>query len=183
MEERMRKILDELGHDTDSEGLKETPFRVIKHFKEAYKSITKEDIKEFKKTLTTFTAPKDQGIIILKDIDFYGNCQHHAIPFYGKVHIGYLPKKKILGISKLARIVDFHSKTLQIQEQFTKDVINTIVEVINPKGVGIVVESAHLCMRARGVEKQNAIMLTSEMIGCFRTSSAIKDEFLRLIGK
>lgn len=183
MEERMRTILEELGHDTDSEGLKETPFRVIKHFKEAYKSITKGDIEEFKKCLTTFTAPKDQGIIILKDIDFYSWCQHHAIPFYGKVHIGYLPKKKILGISKLARIVDFHSKTLQIQEQFTKDIINTINEVIHPKGLGIMVESVHLCMRARGVEKQNSTMITSEVLGCFRTSPAVKDEFLRLIGK
>ena len=183
MEKRIKAILEELGHDTDSEGLKETPFRVIKHFKEVYKYISEEDKKEFLKTLTTFTAPKDQGIIILKDIDFYSWCQHHAIPFYGKVHIGYLPKKKILGISKLARIVDFHSKTLQIQEQFTKDIANTIIKAISPKGLGIVVEGIHLCLRARGVEKQNAIMGTSEMMGCFRTSPAVKDEFLRLIGK
>ena len=183
MEERIKSILRELGHDTDTEGLKNTPQRIKKYFIKAFKYITNGDREELTKQLTIFTAPEDSGIIVLKDIEFYSTCLHHAIPFYGKVHIGYLPKDKILGISKLARIVDFHAETLQIQEQFTKDIANTIIDTIHPQGVGIVMEGIHLCLRARGVEKQNAIMVTSEMMGVFRTNPAIKDEFLRLIGK
>jgi GTP cyclohydrolase IA len=183
VEKRIKEILEYLGHDTNREGLKNTPQRIIKYFTHAFKQITDKDKQKFLKGLTTFTAPKDSGIVILKDIDFYSTCEHHGLPFYGKVHIGYLPSNKILGISKLARIVDFHAKTLQIQEQFTKDIASTLIKSVNPLGLGIVMEGIHLCMRSRGVEKQNSIMITSEVMGVFRTNSAIRDEFLRLIGK
>jgi GTP cyclohydrolase IA len=183
MEEIMRKILDELGHNTNSEELKDTPKRVIKYFKDAVSWINPEEKEDLIKSLTTFTAPEDCGIVILKDIDFYSTCAHHVLPFYGVAHIGYLPDVSIVGISKLARIVDFHAKTLQIQEKFTKDIANSIIDAIHPKGVAVVVEGIHLCMRARGVGKQNSIMLTSEMLGVFRESPSARDEFLRLIGK
>ena len=182
LEEKFREILKELGHDTDTEGLIDTPKRVITYFKDRYKRITEEDRVNFIKSLTTFSN-EGSGMIILKDIDFYSNCLHHGIIFYGKAHIGYIPKDRIFGISKLARIVDFHAKTLQIQENFTKDIIETIVHAIEPIGCGIVVEAVHLCMRARGVEKQNTVMITSEMWGNFMDSAKVRDEFLRLIGK
>ena len=183
MEKRIKTIIEDLGHDVNTEGLIDTPQRITKHFKGFLKCITDKDRQEFMKTLTTFKATPDTGLIILKDIDFYSTCMHHALVFYGKVHIGYLPNKKIFGISKLARIVDFHSKTLHIQEELTKEITNTIVKAIKPFGVATIIEGIHLCMRARGVEKQNATMVTAQMYGRFRTSQNLRNEFLRLIGK
>lgn len=177
MIEILRKQLEYIGEDPDREGLIDTPRRIIKMWKEIYAgySMKVEDI------LTTFSADGYDQIILLKDIEFYSMCEHHNIPFYGKVHVAYLPGEKIVGISKLARLVDMYSKRMQIQERIGEQVTDALMKYLQPKGAACIIEASHLCMKMRGVEKQNSIMITSSMKGEFLNNESLKQELLNLI--
>ena len=124
---------------------------------------------------------KYDEMVIVKDIDFYSLCEHHLLPFYGKCHVGYTPNGRIVGLSKIPRIVEVFARRLQVQERMTTDIANVLMDCLNPEGVGVVVEAQHLCMMMRGVEKQNAIMTSSAMLGSFRENQATRDEFMHLI--
>lgn len=179
VEQNIKTILKELVGNTDDEHLIETPKRVSKFLIEA----THSHRNKLNDLVATFSNPSYDEIIILKNISFFSICSHHLLSFSGVVHVGYLPRKYIIGISKLARIVDFHSKKLQVQEKFTKEIVNTIDSILKPKGVACVVEAEHLCLRCRGVKQINSVMITSAMTGIFRKSMGAREEFLRLIGK
>jgi GTP cyclohydrolase I len=175
----IKDILLYLGEDPDREGLKKTPERVLKSWENLFGGykMSSEKILE--------TRFKDVGdydeLVILDNIEFYSFCEHHMLPFFGKVHIGYLPDKEVLGISKLARLVDVHAKRLQTQEIMTSSIANDINDFLKPRGVGVIAEASHLCIRARGVGKQNSIMRTSKMLGAFRYEEPLRKEFLQLI--
>jgi GTP cyclohydrolase I len=167
-----------MGEDPDREGLIDTPERVSRSMlflTRGYRQNLKDVVND-----ALFEAESDD-MVIVKDIEFYSLCEHHMLPFFGKCHIGYIPQKKILGVSKLARIVDMFARRLQLQERLTKQVSEAIMETVDAEGVGVVMEGKHLCMVMRGVEKQNSIMTTSSMIGSFRKEAATRNEFLRLI--
>ena len=178
MEKLVRKILEEIGEDPDREGLQRTPHRVAK----AYEYLTR----GYDQNLDTVVnnalfEVEENNMIIVKDIEIYSLCEHHMLPFFGKCHIGYIPNGKVLGVSKLARVTDMFARRLQIQERLTTQIAESIMDVVTPKGVGVVVEAQHLCMMMRGVEKQNSNMISSAMLGSFRESLATREEFLRLI--
>ena len=132
--------------------------------------------------LTTFPADGYDQIILLKDIEFYSMCEHHNVPFYGKAHVAYLPGEKIVGISKLARLVDMYSKRMQIQERIGEQVTDALMKYLQPRGAACIIEASHLCMKMRGVEKQNSVMVTSSMKGAFLYNESLKQELLNLIG-
>jgi len=178
METKLKKILKYIGDNPEREGLKDTPTRMIKSWKELFSGYGQDP----KTILTTFDSDGYDEIILLRDIELYSTCEHHMLPFIGKIHIGYIPDMKVIGISKLARVAEIYSRRLQIQERLTKQVADTLMEILKPKGVGVIVEAQHLCMRMRGVNKQNSTMVTSTMLGNFR-DNAIKSEFLKLINK
>ncbi len=177
IEKAITEVLEEIGENTDREGLKDTPKRVAKAYDKIFGgyNMKPEDI------MTVFDGEDYDEMIICKDIDFYSTCEHHMQPFFGKVSIGYIPDKKIVGISKLPRIVEIFSRRLQNQERLTMQIAKTINKLIKPKGVGVVMEGKHLCMMARGVEKQNAKMTTSSCTGIFRSDRGTRNEFLRLL--
>mgnify|MGYP000169499272 CR=1 FL=1 len=175
----IRELLKELGEDPEREGLRETPERVEKSLRYLTKGY-KEDPKEI--LGRTFEVKGYDEMIVVKDIDFFSLCEHHLLPFFGKVHIGYIPKDKVVGISKIARLVEVFSRRLQIQERLTTEIAETLMEHINPLGVGVVCEAVHLCMMMRGVEKQNSVIQTSAMLGVFRKRAETRHEFLTLIG-
>jgi GTP cyclohydrolase I len=178
MEDAIRKILIEIGEDPEREGLIDTPSRVKKSFEfltRGYRQNEDEVIN------SAFFTEECEDMIIVKDIEFYSLCEHHLLPFFGKCHIGYIPNGKIFGVSKLARIVDMFARRLQLQERLTKQVADTILNTINPEGVGVVMEAQHMCMVMRGVEKQNSKMVTSAMLGSFRDDNSTRSEFLNLI--
>lgn len=173
-------LLRSLGEDPLREGLKDTPQRVDKMWYElgaGYQQKPKEILK------ATFAPEEYDEMIVLSDIEFFSTCEHHMLPFYGKVHFGYLPDKRIVGISKLARLVDCFAQRLQIQERMTMQIGKAFEEVVKPKGVGVVVEATHLCMMLRGVKKRNPVMKTSYLTGPFRNKPEARSEFTRLIGK
>ena len=178
MLQSIRDIISEIGDDPHREGLLDTPERVVKSWDELYSGYkqTPNDIMK-----RTFDSDGYDQLIILKDIEFYSTCEHHMLPFFGKVHIGYLPNKRVIGISKLARLVECFSRRLQIQERFTKQIADAINDTLKPNGVAVLVEAQHLCMVSRGVNKQNSIMVTSELIGCIRNIPEARDEFLKLV--
>ena len=167
-----------IGEDPTREGLVNTPNRMA----EAYKFLTRGYNQNVDDVINDayFTA-EDNHMIIVKDIEIYSLCEHHMLPFIGKCHIGYIPKKKVLGVSKLARVVDMFSRRMQIQERLTEQIARTIMDKLDPVGVGVVIEAQHLCMMMRGVEKQNSKMITSAMHGTFRKDMATRSEFLQLI--
>jgi len=177
-EELVREMLVRLGEDPDREGLTRTPERV----KKAYDYLTrgyKEDPEALlRKAL--FTVTYDE-MVIVKDIEMFSLCEHHMLPFFGKVHIAYIPNGKVIGLSKLPRLVEIFSRRLQIQERLTTQIAEMIQKTIEPQGVGVVIEARHLCMMMRGVEKQHSAAVTSSMLGCFREEQETRTEFLSLI--
>ncbi|MBO5762240.1 MAG: GTP cyclohydrolase I FolE [Lentisphaeria bacterium] len=178
MEDLIRQMLVELGEDPEREGLLKTPERVEKSLRfltRGYHQTLEEVVHG-----ALFQAESDD-MIIVRDIEFCSMCEHHMLPFFGKCHVGYIPKKQILGVSKVARIVDMFARRLQIQERLTRQVAAAIMDVVDAEGVGVVIEAQHLCMQMRGVEKQHSVMTTSSMRGSFRKSLATRNEFTRLI--
>lgn len=171
------QILTELGEDADRDGLQETPVRVAK----ALQALTRGYHQDPKAVLRAATFEDDYSqMVIVKDIEFYSLCEHHMLPFFGKVHIAYIPNGHITGLSKLARIVDIFSRRLQVQERLTRQIKDCIEEALHPLGVMVVIEARHLCMQMRGVQKQNAITTTSDFCGAFERQST-RSEFLELI--
>lgn len=178
VEEDVHSILNEIGEDSKREGLIKTPERVAK----AYQFLTSGYSKDVKSVLNNAIFEEDYDeMVIVKDIDFFSMCEHHLLPFYGKVHVAYIPKGKIVGLSKIPRIVEIFARRLQVQERMTQEIANTINEYLSPAGVGVVAEAYHMCMMMRGVEKQNSYTLTSAMIGDFKLDSRTRGEFLDLI--
>ncbi|SRR5579883_1653995 len=180
MQEYFRKIIEALGEDPDREGLRETPRRAAKtlaFLTQGYHQSADQIING-----ALFDSDNDE-MIVVKNIELYSLCEHHLLPFIGKCHIAYLPQGKIIGLSKIARLVDMHARRLQVQENLTKEVAQTVLQATNAKGVGVIIEAQHLCMMMRGVEKQNSIMATSVMLGRLRTDARSRAEFLSLIQK
>jgi GTP cyclohydrolase I len=180
MQQWIRDILIHVGEIPDREGLVETPGRVAKvyeHILGGYK-FDPEDI--LRKAIFTEHV---NHMVIVRDIEIYSLCEHHMLPFFGKVHIGYISTNKVYGVSKLARAADALARRLQVQERLTQQIASAIIAPIAADGVGVVVEAKHMCMMMRGVEKQNSMMTTSAMLGCFRNDAKTRAEFLRLIGK
>ena len=179
IEKLVKEILIEIGEDPNREGLIDTPKRVAKSYEFIFQGYTQNT--DYIINNARFTGEHDD-MILVKDIEMYSMCEHHMLPFFGKCHVGYIPKSgKVLGVSKIARIVDLYSRRLQIQENLTKEIAQTIMKEIDALGVGVVIEAKHLCMMMRGVEKQNSNMTTSCMLGSFRTNQKTRAEFLSLI--
>jgi GTP cyclohydrolase I len=180
MEEYFSKIIAAIGEDVTREGLIDTPKRAAKAFKflnNGYEKTLEEVLNG-----AIFEA-ETEDMVIVKDIELYSLCEHHLLPFIGKCHIAYLPEGKVLGLSKLARIVDMYARRLQIQEKLTKQIADAVETAINARGVAVVIEAKHLCMMMRGVEKQNSVMTTSVMTGIFRKELSTRAEFLSLINR
>ncbi len=178
IEPTVRKLLSQLGENPDRNGLQETPKRVAK----ALTYLTQGYHQDIDTLLNGALFPiQYDEMVIVKDIDFYSLCEHHLLPFFGKCHVGYIPRKHVVGLSKVPRIVDMFSRRLQVQERLTVQIAHTIQEKLNPHGVAVVMEARHLCMSMRGVEKQNTVAVTSEMLGVFRKQQGTRDEFLKLI--
>ena len=177
MEELVREMLSRLGDDPSREGLLDTPRRMAKSLEfltHGYSLSPAEVVND-----ALFTVDYDE-MVIVKDIEMFSLCEHHLLPFYGKVHIAYLPKGKVIGLSKLPRLVDVFARRLQVQERLTKQLADAIQEIIQPQGVGVVIEARHLCMMMRGVEKQHSAAVTSAMLGAFRQQET-RNEFLSLL--
>ena len=178
LEEAVRTILSELGEDSNREGLAKTPARVAESLRYLTRGYTEDVDKVLNRAL--FTVCYDE-MVIVKDIEIFSLCEHHLLPFFGRCHVAYIPSRKVIGLSKLPRLVDVFARRLQVQERLTKQIAETIMEKINPLGVGVVMEARHLCMIMRGVEKQNSIAVTSAMLGVFRDSQRTREEFLTLV--
>jgi GTP cyclohydrolase I len=176
--ERVREIIGDLGENPDRDGLKRTPER----FEKALRFLTSGYDQDPAKLLNgaMFDVAYDE-MVVVKDIELYSLCEHHLLPFFGKCHVAYLPNKKVVGLSKVARLVDMFARRLQIQERLTSQIATAIQEQLNPQGVGVIVEARHLCMVMRGVEKQNSTTPTSAMLGAFRENKQTRDEFLALV--
>ncbi|MEE9187046.1 MAG: GTP cyclohydrolase I FolE [Bacteroidota bacterium] len=178
LEELVKNLLIAVGEDPNREGLGRTPRRVAR----SLEFLTEGYRKSIKELLSgAVFEEKYNEMVIVKDIDFYSMCEHHLLPFYGKCHIAYIPNGKILGLSKIPRIVEVYSRRLQVQERFTQQVADTLYDLLNPAGVAVVAEAHHLCMMMRGVEKQNSVATTSAMLGVFREDLRTREEFLNLI--
>lgn len=166
-----------IGEDIYREGLIDTPKRVVKSWQELFSGYGKDP----KDLLTVFDADGCDQIVLLKDIEVYSMCEHHMLPFFGKAHVAYIPNGRVIGISKLARLVDLFSRRLQIQERIGEQVTAAIMEYLNPKGAACIIEAQHMCMKMRGVGKQNSVMTTSSMKGVFFTNPSAKEELMQLI--
>ena len=179
MEEVIRQLLLGVGEDPAREGLLKTPSRVA----ESMKFLTKGYSENAQRILNgAVFKEKYSEMVIVKDIDFFSLCEHHLLPFYGKVHVAYLPKGKIVGLSKITRLVEMFSRRLQVQERMTQEIAQTLFDALRPEGVGVVCEARHLCMMMRGIEKQSSRATTSAMLGEFRNDIKTQSEFLTLIG-
>ena len=179
MEDNVRQILEHMGEDPGREGLLKTPHRVAR----AFEYLTKGYAQDPKEVITQamFTEDDYEEMVLVRDIDFYSMCEHHILPFFGKAHVAYIPRHHIVGLSKIPRLVEVFSRRLQVQERLTTQIANTIMEELNPLGVGVIIRAEHLCMRMRGVEKQNSIVTTSAMLGAFREQQATREEFMTLV--
>jgi len=177
-EDLVREMLVRLGEDADREGLLRTPNRVHRAFEFLTKGYREDPEALLKKAL--FTVTYDE-MVIVKDIEMFSLCEHHMLPFFGKVHVAYIPNGKVIGLSKLPRLIEIFSRRLQIQERLTTQIAETIQRAIEPQGVGVVIEARHLCMMMRGVEKQHSAAVTSSMLGVFRDEQETRTEFLSLI--
>jgi GTP cyclohydrolase IA len=178
LEPHVKAILNVIDPEPDREGLVKTPERVARALSYLTKGYDEDPAKVIGGAL--FTEEYSE-MIVVKNIDFFSLCEHHILPFYGKAHVAYIPQGKIVGISKLARLVEVFARRLQVQERMTKQIASTVQEQLNPLGVGVVMEAEHLCMRMRGVEKQNSIVVTSTMLGAFRANLPTRQEFMTLI--
>ena len=172
------KILIAVGEDPEREGLERTPHRVANAYEEILEGYTMDPIKLVNGAL--FTVDYDE-MVVVKDIEFFSLCEHHLLPFFGRAHVAYLPRNKVIGLSKIPRIVDMYAHRLQVQERMTQQIAHFIQETINPLGVGVVIEGQHLCMMMRGIKKEQASMTTSAMLGGFRTRLETRMEFLNMI--
>jgi len=176
----MQRVLELIGEDPKREGLVRTPERAEK----ALRFLTSGYEVDVEKLINgaLFTHECDE-MVVVRDIEFFSTCEHHLLPFFGKLHVGYLPDKKVIGLSKIPRLVDAFARRLQLQERLTHQVAQTLQEVLQPKGVGVICEARHFCMMMRGVEKQHSGTLTSAMLGAFRSRKETRDEFLSLVHK
>jgi len=177
-EELVREMIVRLGEDPSREGLAATPNRVHRAFEYLMKGY-KEDPEALVRN-ALFTCNYDE-MVIVKDVEMFSLCEHHMLPFFGKVHVAYIPNGKVIGLSKIPRLIEIFSRRLQIQERLTTQIAETIQSAIEPQGVGVVIEARHLCMMMRGVEKQHSAAVTSSMLGCFRDEQETRQEFLSLI--
>src|SRR5918992_622546 len=178
VQDLIRQLLANLGEDPDREGLVRTPLRVER----ALKFLTSGYAADIDRVLNDALFTVDYSeMVIVKDIDFYSLCEHHLLPFFGKCHVAYIPRTKVIGLSKIPRLVDVFSRRLQVQERLTNQIADTIQEKIDPLGVAVVIQATHLCMAMRGVEKQNSLTVTSAMRGVFHTDARTRAEFLELI--
>ena len=176
----VKEMLTSIGEDPRRGGLQRTPERV----ENAFRFLTSGYRMDIQKIVNgAFYEVKYDEMVVVKDIEFFSLCEHHMLPFYGKIHVAYLPKTRVIGLSKIPRIIDVFARRLQIQERLTQEVAQTIREVLDPVGVGVVCEARHFCMMMRGVEKQHSGAVTSAMLGAFRSRKSTRDEFLSLIGK
>ena len=179
-EEAVRTLLRWAGDDPTREGLLGTPDRVARAYKEFFSGYDVDPVAFLKRTFEEIDGYDE--LIILRDIRFESHCEHHLAPIIGRAHIGYLPNKRVVGISKLARVLEAYARRLQIQEKLTAQVANTIQEVLQPRGVGVIIDAAHQCMTTRGIHKPGMSMVTSRMLGSFRTDPSTRREFLSIIG-
>jgi GTP cyclohydrolase I len=179
VEEAVRVILRHCGEDPEREGLARTPSRVAKAFEFLTRGYNEDPKVAINGAL--FTEEDYQEMILCKNLDVYSLCEHHLLPFFGKAHVAYLPNRRIVGLSKIARMVEIFARRLQVQERLTTQIAHTIMDEIEPLGVAVVLEAEHLCMRMRGVEKQNSYVTTSAMLGVFRTNHETRQEFMNLL--
>jgi GTP cyclohydrolase I len=178
MENEYARIIEALGEDINREGLKDTPTRAAK----AMKFLTRGYQQSLDEVVNGALFPSDNSeMVLVKDIELYSMCEHHLLPFIGKAHVAYIPQGRVVGLSKIARIVDMFARRLQIQENMTKQIAEAIMQVTDAAGVGVVIEAQHMCMMMRGIEKQHASMKTSMMLGSFRDNLATRNEFMSLI--
>ena len=180
MEDLIRELIVRLGEDPDREGLLKTPKRVIaslKYLTHGYRQDVQKVLNQ-----AVFEENYDE-MVVVKDIDLFSLCEHHLLPFFGKAHVAYIPNGKIIGLSKIPRVVEIFSRRLQVQERLTSQIAESLMDALKPRGVGVVVEALHLCMAMRGVEKKDSLCATSAMLGSFRESDRVRSEFLSLIGK
>ena len=178
VQDHIREVLAAIGEDPDREGLLKTPERVEKALRFLTQGYTQDPETLLNKAL--FTVSYDE-MVIIKDIDVFSLCEHHLLPFFGKAHVAYLPKGKVVGLSKIPRLVDMFARRLQVQERLTVQIAEAIAEKVKPRGVGVVIEAMHFCMIMRGVEKQNSVAVSSCMLGAFRDQRETREEFLALI--
>ena len=178
-EEAVRTLIRWAGDDPDREGLVGTPDRVVRSYEEFFAGYFEDPIEMLERTFEETDGYDD--MVVLKDIRLESHCEHHMVPIIGKVHIAYLPKNRVVGISKLARVMEVFAKRLQIQEKLTAQIANTLQHVLEPRGVAVVIEAAHQCMTTRGVKKPGVTMVTSKMLGCFRDDATTRKEFMSLI--
>ncbi|MCK9161593.1 MAG: GTP cyclohydrolase I FolE [Arcobacter butzleri] len=177
-EEAIKFVLDYVGEDTTREGLEKTPARVRKAYEFMCQGYKQDPIKILNSAL--FSTTNDE-MVVVKDIEFYSMCEHHMLPIIGKAHVAYIPDGKVVGLSKIPRIVNVFARRLQIQEQMTEQIADAISEAINPKGVAVVLDARHMCMEMRGVEKINSTTVTSALRGAFKENKKTKDEFMSII--
>ena len=180
-EEAVHTLLLWAGEDPSREGLRDTPRRVAQAYEEWFAGYKEDPVRYLQHTFEEVDGYDE--MIVLRDITFESHCEHHMAPIIGKAHVGYLPNNKVVGISKLARVVEAFAKRFQVQEKMTAQIANCIQLVLNPKGVGVVIDASHQCMTTRGIHKSGVSMVTSQMLGSFRKDARTRDEFLRMIGK
>jgi GTP cyclohydrolase I len=178
LEEIVRQLLEQLGEDPERDGLLRTPERVAKALRFLTEGYAQDPLAILNNAL--FEVTYDE-MVLVKDIDFYSLCEHHVIPFFGRVHVAYIPDGRVVGLSKIPRLVEMFARRLQVQERLTVQIAETIEKVLRPRGVAVVVEAIHLCMMMRGVEQQNAFAITSSMRGAFKSDSKTRSEFMELI--
>jgi len=179
IETLVRELLVEIGEDPKREGLIRTPQRVAAALKFLTSGYRTDPARLINGAIFT---QETNSMVIVKNIELYSLCEHHMLPFFGRCHIGYIPNGRVFGVSKLARLVDMHARQLQLQERLTEQISREVMDSIDAKGVGVIIEAKHLCMMMRGVEKQNSVMITSSVLGDFRNSAATREEFMSLIG-
>lgn len=180
-EAAVRTLIRWAGDDPDREGLEDTPKRVVKSYEEFYEGY-QQDPEEILRRTFEETEGYDE-MVVLKDIEFHSHCEHHMVPITGKAYVAYLPDKRVVGISKLARVVEAYARRLQIQEKMTAQIANAINDVLKPRGVAVIIEAEHQCMTSRGVNKQGVAMVTSTMLGAFRDDPSTRREFLAIVGR